>query len=67
MLGMVRTNTRDDGPGVSHTSVEEYYDADRLQREVALLFRHYPIVVAFSVLDRVHAAIDHQFGAGDEA
>jgi phenylpropionate dioxygenase-like ring-hydroxylating dioxygenase large terminal subunit len=48
MLGMVRTNTRDDGPGVSHTSVEEYYDADRLQREVALLFRHYPIVVAFS-------------------
>src|SRR5438270_7404304 len=48
MLHMVRTNTRDDGPGVSHTSVEEYYDPVRFQREVDLLFRKHPIVVAFS-------------------
>jgi phenylpropionate dioxygenase-like ring-hydroxylating dioxygenase large terminal subunit len=48
MLTMVRTNTRDDGPGVSHTSVEEYYDPARFKREVDLLFRHHPIVVAFS-------------------
>src|SRR5260221_4140615 len=48
MLGMVRTNTRDDGPGVSHTSVEEYFDPMRYQREVDLLFRGHPIVVAFS-------------------
>ena len=48
MLGMVRANTRDDGPGVSHTSVEEYYDPARYQREVSLLFRHHPIMVAFS-------------------
>lgn len=48
MLGMVRTNTRDDGPGLSHTSVEEYYDPGRYQREVSLLFRHYPIVVGYS-------------------
>jgi phenylpropionate dioxygenase-like ring-hydroxylating dioxygenase large terminal subunit len=48
MLHMVRTNTRDDGPGISHTSVEEYYDPVRFKREVDLLFRHHPIVVAFS-------------------
>jgi phenylpropionate dioxygenase-like ring-hydroxylating dioxygenase large terminal subunit len=48
MLDMVRTNTRDDGPGVSHTSVEEYYDPARYQREVMLLFRKHPIVVAYS-------------------
>jgi phenylpropionate dioxygenase-like ring-hydroxylating dioxygenase large terminal subunit len=48
MLRMVRTNTRDDGPGVSHTSVAEYYDPVRFQREVDLLFRQHPIVVAFS-------------------
>ena len=48
MLEMVRTNTRDDGAGVSHTPVETYYDADRFKREVGLLFRRYPIVVAFS-------------------
>jgi phenylpropionate dioxygenase-like ring-hydroxylating dioxygenase large terminal subunit len=48
MLHMVHTNTRDDGPGISHTSVEEYYDPARFKREVDLLFRHYPIVVAFS-------------------
>src|SRR5258708_25846118 len=48
MLTMVRTNTRDDGPGVSHTSVEEYCDPMRYQREVDLLFRGHPIVVAFS-------------------
>ncbi|HYI04002.1 MAG TPA: aromatic ring-hydroxylating dioxygenase subunit alpha, partial [Reyranella sp.] len=45
---MVRTNTRDDGPGVSHTPVEGYYDPVRYQREVELLFRRYPIVAAFS-------------------
>ena len=44
MLRMVRTNTRDDGPGVSHTSVEEYYDPARFRREVDLLFRHHPMV-----------------------
>jgi phenylpropionate dioxygenase-like ring-hydroxylating dioxygenase large terminal subunit len=48
MLTMVRTNTRDDGPGVSHTPVEEYYDPVRYQREVSLLFRRHPIMVAFS-------------------
>ena len=48
MLRMVRTNTRDDGPGVSHTPVEGYYDPTRFQREVDLLFRRYPIVVGFS-------------------
>src|SRR5215471_10113366 len=48
MLNMVRTNTRDDGPGVSHTSVDEYYDPVRFQREVDLLFRKHPIVVGFS-------------------
>src|ERR1700759_454792 len=48
MLTMVRTNTRDDGPGISHASVEGYYDAARFRREVDLLFRKYPIVVAFS-------------------
>ena len=42
MLRMVRTNTRDDGPGVSHTPVEGYYDPARFQREVDLLFRRYP-------------------------
>lgn len=48
MLGMVRANTRDDGPGISHTSVEEYFDQGRYDREVALLFRRHPIVVGFS-------------------
>ena len=48
MLNMVRTNTRDNGAGVNHTSVEEYYDPVRFQREVDLLFRKHPIVVGFS-------------------
>jgi len=48
MLRMVRTNTRDDGPGVSHTPVAGYYDPVRFQREVDLLFRRYPVVVGFS-------------------
>jgi phenylpropionate dioxygenase-like ring-hydroxylating dioxygenase large terminal subunit len=48
MLTMVRTNTRDDGPGISHTPVEEYYGPARFKREVDLLFRRHPIVVAFS-------------------
>ena len=47
MHGMARANARDDGP-VSHTSVEEYFDADRFEREKAILFRKYPVVVAFS-------------------
>ena len=46
MLAMARANTRDDGQ-VSHTSVEEYYDADRFEREKAMLRRN-PQVVAFS-------------------
>src|SRR5215471_2889428 len=48
MLNMVRTNSRDEAPGVSHTPVEGYYDPVRFQREVDLLFRKYPIVVGFS-------------------
>lgn len=48
MLGMVRANARDDGPGISHTPVEEYFNAERHGREVALLFRRYPVVVGFS-------------------
>ena len=47
MLRMVRTNTRDDGPGVMHTPVEGYFDPVRYRREVDLLFRKYPIVVGF--------------------
>jgi len=39
MLNMVRTNTRDDGPGLSHTAVEGYFDPAQYQREVAQLFR----------------------------
>ena len=34
MLRMVRTNTRDDGPGISHAPVEGYYDPVRFQREM---------------------------------
>jgi phenylpropionate dioxygenase-like ring-hydroxylating dioxygenase large terminal subunit len=45
---MVRTNTRDDAPGLSHAPVEEYLDPPRYEKEVRLLFRRYPIVVAFS-------------------
>ncbi|MFO1081345.1 MAG: SRPBCC family protein [Reyranellaceae bacterium] len=48
MLGMVRTNTRDDGPGLSYAPVEEYYDPARYRREVDVLFRGHPVVVAFS-------------------
>lgn len=48
MLDMVRTNTRDDGPGLSHTPVGEYVDPERYRREAALFFRGYPIVVAYS-------------------
>jgi len=47
MLAMARANVRDDGQ-VSHTSVEEYFDQGRFEREKALLFRKYPIVVGFS-------------------
>jgi phenylpropionate dioxygenase-like ring-hydroxylating dioxygenase large terminal subunit len=48
MLDMVRTNTRDDGPGLSHTAVEGYFDPAQYQREVAQLFRKHPIVVGHS-------------------
>jgi phenylpropionate dioxygenase-like ring-hydroxylating dioxygenase large terminal subunit len=48
LLGMVRTNTRDDAPGLSHAPVAEYFDPARYDKEVGLLFRHYPVVVAFS-------------------
>lgn len=48
MLDMVRTNTRDDGPGLSHTPVEGYFDPAQYQREVAVLFRKHPIVVGHS-------------------
>ncbi|MDP1751750.1 MAG: Rieske (2Fe-2S) protein, partial [Reyranella sp.] len=47
MHGMARANARDDGE-VSHTSVEEYFDTDRFEREKTVLFRKYPVVVAFS-------------------
>ena len=45
---MVRTNTRDDGPGLSHTSVEGYFDPAQYRREVDVLFRKHPIVVGHS-------------------
>ena len=48
MLAMARANTRDDGPGLSHTAVEEYFDPVRYEREVAVLFRNHPVVVGFS-------------------
>jgi phenylpropionate dioxygenase-like ring-hydroxylating dioxygenase large terminal subunit len=48
MLGMVRTNTRDDGPGLSHTRVEGYFDPAQYRREVEVLFRKHPIVVGYS-------------------
>ena len=48
MLRMVRTNTRDDGPGLSYTAVDAYFDPERYRREVALMFRKQPVIVAFS-------------------
>lgn len=48
MLDMVRTNTRDDGPGLSHTPVEGYFDPAQYRREVDVLFRKHPIVVGHS-------------------
>ena len=48
MLRMVRTNTRDDGPGLSHTPVEGYFDPVQYRREVDVLFRQHPIVVGHS-------------------
>ncbi len=47
MFAMARANARDDG-ALSYTSVKEYFDADRLEREKAVIFRKYPIVVGFS-------------------
>jgi phenylpropionate dioxygenase-like ring-hydroxylating dioxygenase large terminal subunit len=48
MLRMVRTNTRDDGPGLSHTPVDGYFDPVQYRREVDVLFRKHPIVVGHS-------------------
>ncbi len=48
LLAMVRANTRDDAPGLSYASVDEYLDPQRYRQEVGLLFRRYPVVVAFS-------------------
>jgi phenylpropionate dioxygenase-like ring-hydroxylating dioxygenase large terminal subunit len=48
LLGMVRANTRDDAPGLSHASVKGYFDPARYEREVGLLFRRHPVVVGFS-------------------
>ncbi|MBV8409635.1 MAG: hypothetical protein JOY64_18555, partial [Alphaproteobacteria bacterium] len=48
LLTMVRSNTRDDAPSVSHAPVEEYFDPLRYRQEVGLFFRRYPVVVAFS-------------------
>ena len=48
LLNLMRTNTRDDAPGLSHAPVREYFDPARYDREIALLFRRLPVVVAFS-------------------
>jgi phenylpropionate dioxygenase-like ring-hydroxylating dioxygenase large terminal subunit len=48
LLTMVRTDTRDDAPGLSYAAVDEYFDPLRYRQEVDLLFRRYPAVVAFS-------------------
>ena len=48
LLTMVRANTREDAPGLSAASVAQYIDPQRYHREVDLLFRRYPLVVAFS-------------------
>jgi phenylpropionate dioxygenase-like ring-hydroxylating dioxygenase large terminal subunit len=48
MLDMARANKRDDAPGLAHTPVESYFSQARYEREVAVLFRRYPVVVAFS-------------------
>jgi phenylpropionate dioxygenase-like ring-hydroxylating dioxygenase large terminal subunit len=48
MLNMARTNTRDDGPGLSHTPVDGYFDPAQYRREVDVLFRKHPIVVGHS-------------------
>ncbi len=48
MLEMARANRRDDAPGIAHTPVDTYFSRERYDREVATLFRRYPLVVAFS-------------------
>jgi len=48
MLDMARANTRDDAPGLSHTPVDTYFSQARHDREVEVLFRRTPVVVAFS-------------------
>lgn len=48
MLEMARANRRDDAPGLSYTPVDTYFSQARYEREVEVLFRRYPVVVAFS-------------------
>src|ERR1700761_8211942 len=48
LLEMARANRRDDAPGLTHTPVDTYFSRERYDREVATLFRRYPLVVAFS-------------------
>ena len=48
LLEMARANRRDEAPGIAHTPVETYVSRERFSREVATLFRRYPVVVAFS-------------------
>ena len=45
---MARANRRDDAPGLSYTPVDTYFSQERYDREVEVLFRRYPVVVAFS-------------------
>lgn len=46
MLAMVRADSREEGPGLSHAPVESYFDPAQYQREVEVLFRRYPMVVS---------------------
>ena len=48
MLAMVRTDSREDGPGLSHTPAEGYFDPVQYRREVDVFFRRHPIVVGHS-------------------
>jgi len=48
LLEMARANRRDDAPAITHTPVDTYFSQGRYDREVAILFRRYPVVVAFS-------------------
>jgi phenylpropionate dioxygenase-like ring-hydroxylating dioxygenase large terminal subunit len=50
MLVMLRTDTREDGPGLSHAPAESYFDPARYRREIDVLFRRHPIVAGPSAL-----------------